>query len=138
MSGRPVTSGAGRREPEWAAALRRWSAIGAWVALAIVCAASLTPQSALPEDLPSPVLLHFVAYAIPAALSTLAAMSGRKAIVAALAILLISLAIEVAQSLIPGRYAEFADAVANTAGVIAGLAAGRAAVALLRLGPAAG
>lgn len=83
------------------------------------------------------MLLHFVAYAAPAALAALAAVDTRKAFAAAAAILVVSLAMEAAQSLIPGRFSEIADAVVNTAGVIAGLAAGRAAAALLRLsGPA--
>jgi len=106
--------------------------------LAIVCAGSLLPQSALPEDLPSASLLHFGAYATPAALAAFAAVDARRAFAAAAAILVVSLAMEAAQSLIPGRFTEIMDAAFNTAGVISGFAAGRAAAAaLLRLsGPA--
>ena len=118
--------------------IRRWTAVGAWILLAVVCAGSLLPETALPEDLPDASLMHFVAYAAPAALATFAAVDARRAFVAAVAILMISLSMEAAQFLIPSRSAEIMDAVFNTIGVTGGFVAGRAAVAaLLRLtGPA--
>ena len=98
--------------------------IAAWCAFAVAVAAGcLVPADRLPGRLPNDKLLHLLCYALPPA--ALAPTSGRTAAGAA-ALLLLGLAVEVAQHFVPGRSFCRRDLAANAAGVLLGTLAGLA------------
>jgi hypothetical protein len=102
-------------------------AVVAWlVALAIVITGELLPETSLPITFlaaagVSDKVLHFTAYT---ALALIPAVGFRLKTGLACAFLMIVLgaALELAQKLVPGRTCDLLDALANSAGVLAGVA----------------
>jgi VanZ like family len=98
-----------------------------WLA-GVVCGslASGNEMSSLDKVLPFlqyDKLMHFGAYAGLAFLSMLA-FERRRGMALALSMILLGVAIELAQHFSPGRTPDFADAIANSLGVLSGLAFG--------------
>lgn len=100
-----------------------WSAL--WcLAIAVVVAASLLPASELPLDAPgSDKLHHFLAYAVLAASAVQLFARWPALLGAGLGLVLLGIGLEYAQgALTATRAMSRWDALANTLGVIAGLA----------------
>ncbi|CAM3485021.1 VanZ family protein [Halomonas lysinitropha] len=103
---------------------RRWAVLACLAALVILWG-SLTPSSELPETLPWDKASHFIGYA---GLAGLVGLAGVRLSLAFLAALLLGIAIEFAQLLVPGRSGgDWADILAN------GLGAGAAVLLLVGL-----
>ncbi|SEL22666.1 VanZ family protein [Halomonas daqiaonensis] len=103
---------------------RRWVVLACLAAL-VIAWGSLTPSSELPETLPWDKASHFIGYA---GLAGLVGLSGVRLPLAFLAALLLGIAIEFAQLLVPGRSGgDWADMLAN------GLGAGAAVLLLVGL-----
>ena len=108
---------------------RRRTLLGLWlISMVAVVVGSLVPELAPPEGriafLPIDKLIHVGAYAGLAFLPQVALARFRPATVAALSMILLGGAIEIAQSFTPGREGSFDDAIANALGVLAGIALG--------------
>jgi len=100
-------------------------ALMAWiVAVGIVTVGSLLPSLAPPGDYGFDKLLHAAGYAILALLPHAAFEKRTAALVCALAMIPLGCAIEVAQGFVPGRDGDVWDALADSCGVLAGVALG--------------
>ncbi|MGM0983085.1 MAG: VanZ family protein [Pseudomonadota bacterium] len=100
-------------DPQWR---RRWAALACLAAL-VVAWGSLTPSSELPEALPWDKASHFIGYA---GLAGLVGLAGVYLPLAFLTVLLLGIAIEFAQLLVPGRSGgDWADILANGLGACA-------------------
>jgi VanZ family protein len=92
---------------------------------AVVTGSLLSPNSTpiriLAATHLSDKLLHFAAYALLAFLPAAGLAPRRRAVAAALSMVVLGLLLEFAQRLSPGRATELGDEVANTAGVLAGI-----------------
>ena len=97
-----------------------------WVAsICSVCYYSLIPQLELPIDFwNADKLYHFAAYAWLGLLPMIGFRRRRVAVFAALSMLILGTLLEVVQSHIPGRDLSMLDALANSLGVVAGVASG--------------
>lgn len=83
---------------------------------------SLLPQDAIPHVDVSDKIQHLVAY-LCLALTGGAAFPGRRSMAAlGLGLVAVGIGLECAQMFVPGRSASVGDAVANTLGVVLGLA----------------
>ncbi|MDZ7853844.1 MAG: VanZ family protein [Halomonas sp.] len=103
---------------------RRWAVLACLAAL-VIAWGSLTPSSELPETLPWDKASHFIGYA---GLAGLIGLAGVYLPLGFLAALLLGIAIEFAQLLVPGRSGgDWADILAN------GLGAGAALLLLVGL-----
>ena len=69
-------------------------------------------------------VLHFVAYTSLALIALVAVRRRSAAVLAALAMILLGVALEFGQKLVPGRSCEIRDMVINGAGVLTGIAIG--------------
>ncbi len=102
---------------------RRW--IGLWLLLmALVVAGSLLPARGLPRPwFPGfDKVQHFVGYALLSGYAVLLFQRMRAQALAALAVMLLGIAIEIAQSgLTQTRTGSVADALTNAVGILAGL-----------------
>ncbi|MEK7408923.1 MAG: VanZ family protein [Acidobacteriota bacterium] len=112
-----------------------------WLDLAFVAATSLLPGRLLMRIGLGPAAVndkgvHFLAYASLAVLPVLGIARPRCALAAAASVVLLGLALEFAQRLVPGRSFEWADFAANNLGVLAGAAAGLLVRRLAAAGPA--
>ena len=106
---------AGGSDPRW----RRGWAVLAWLAAAVIAWGSLTPGGDLPPTLPWDKASHFIGYA---GLAGLVGLAGIRLPRAFLAVLLLGIAIEVAQLGVPGRSGgDPADMLANALGAGAAL-----------------
>ena len=98
--------------------------LGLWLlALAVVCVASLTPPP--PMDIPKhgDKVEHLLAYAVLAAAAVQVFRPGRALWIAGIGLVLMGVGLEIAQgALTRTRMADPADALANTAGVLLGMA----------------
>lgn len=106
----------------------------AWiVAMLAVLAATLAPLPEVP-DLPTNTdkLVHLACYLVLGTLAVLAQRSRRNGLVAAMAMVVFGIGIEIVQGQLPWRSFEWADIAANLAGVVVGAGA----VLLWRLRPA--
>jgi VanZ family protein len=126
------------RVPVWRApAVRRagqWAIRGAFAAgLIAVGVVSLLPAERLPAVDASDKLEHFFCYAVIAANGALVFRGGRARLWLGGALFVFGAAMEGLQALAPGRQSSLADALANGAGIIAGLAAVAGLAALLRI-----
>ncbi len=94
------------------------------IAVIAIVAASLLPAEELPSLDIWDKLEHVLAYSLLAVLGALA-WAGRARATAVLGISLVAMGIvlELLQSLVPGRYTDPADALANLIGTLAGLSA---------------
>jgi VanZ family protein len=94
------------------------------IAVIAIVAASLLPADELPSFDMWDKLEHVLAYALLAVLGALA-WAGRTRAAAVLAVSLVAMGIvlELLQTLVPGRYTDPADALANLIGTLAGLSA---------------
>lgn len=103
---------------------RRW--VAGWIALmALVAVGSLLPSAELPRPLfPGfDKVQHFVGYAVLSGYAVLLFQRMRAQALAALGVLLLGIAIELAQShLTLTRTGSIADALTNALGILAGLA----------------
>jgi len=72
-------------------------------------------------------LVHFAAYAGLAFLSLLA-FEGRRGMAAALSMIFLGAGVEILQHFSPGRTPDIDDAIANTLGVLSGIALGNCSV----------
>lgn len=111
--------------------LRRLAALALLAASAVAFWAALQPKLAPPGAYQADKILHIAVFAVLGGLATLAAGSAR-----ALALILLALcglggAIELAQSMVPGRTGSAADLAGDVAGLLAGAAALRLAVGAL-------
>lgn len=100
---------------------RRWAWL--WVVLlAVVGVAALTPGDAAPTLSASDKFDHLLAFGV---LAGTGALSGRphwrSALMVAVSMLLYGAFIELAQTLVPGRYGDLNDWLADTGGVALGL-----------------
>ncbi len=96
----------------------KWAKTLFWVSMVIVLILSLIPMTGPASVSGQDKLHHFIAYAF---LCWLAIRSYRDRFSIAsigIALVVLGLAVEVAQYFTDYRYAEFADAVANTAGIL--------------------
>ena len=116
-----------RFTPDWLALSDGWRrlALTAWItAVAGVTTFSLLPAFAPSGDYGFDKLVHASAY-FSLALLPHAAFAGRRAaLAAALAMIPLGCAIEVAQAFVPGRYADGWDATVNSVGALAAVALG--------------
>lgn len=98
--------------------------LGLWLlAVAIVCVASLVPPPAMELPRHGDKVEHLLAYAILAAAAVQVFRPGRFLLGVGLALVLMGIGLELAQgALTATRMADPADAVANSAGVLLGLA----------------
>ncbi len=126
--------------PPWPSPRLRRLALALWiVALAAVIFLSLSPRHGPPGGLHIDKLAHFAAYAVLAALPFAAFLARRAVLAAAAAMLPFGLVLEGLQALVPQRSADPFDALANAAGVAAGIALGTTLRRFAnRLRPAAG
>lgn len=69
-------------------------------------------------------VLHFVAYAVLAVLAAAGAENRRAAIVPMVLMIVLGLALDYAQQLVPGRGFEWSDVAADEAGLLFGMLAG--------------
>lgn len=98
------------------------------VGLLVVVVGSLTPAAEMPSLEASDKVQHFGAYAVLALCGVLGWPRGRPLALVVGGLIAAGLCIELLQMLVPGRSAEFADGVAD----IAGVAVGAATALLLR------
>jgi len=104
---------------------RRLWAIAALLAVVAIAWGSLLPGNALPSNLPWDKFNHFVAYGV---LATLVHLAGTAAWPAWLIVSGYGIAIEYAQTAVPGRLGgDVADMLANALGAALALLAVRAA-----------
>jgi len=95
------------------------------VSVGAVCYYSLIPHLELPVDFwNADKLYHFAAYAWLGLLPMIGFRTRRVAVLAALSMLILGTLLEVVQSHIPGRDLSMLDALANSLGVVAGVASG--------------
>jgi VanZ family protein len=126
MAGGPPPPGSAVPERRGAALRSVWLLL--WLAaLAILVAGSLNPITRPPSAYSFDKLAHLLAYGALAAVPALLLRQGRHVLAAAFLLLAVGGGVEVLQSLVPGRMGSVADALANAAGVVLGLAAGRQA-----------
>ncbi|MEM7650453.1 MAG: outer membrane beta-barrel protein [Pseudomonadota bacterium] len=92
-------------------------------AIAVLALLTLTPNVMTIEG-QSDKMLHITGFCLLMLPGVLVLSNWRRIIIAALALTLIGLAIEILQELSPGRNSSLEDALANIAGVIAGLIIG--------------
>jgi VanZ family protein len=100
-----------------------WAGWG--VAIGVVAIASLTPQAAPPAAFHIDKVTHFAAYALLAALPGALVRRVPAAILICLLLAAMGIAIEVAQSHLPGRFGSGADAAMNLIGISTGWLIGR-------------
>jgi hypothetical protein len=99
-----------------------------WAALAMVIVGELLPGASAPmkwvgETGISDKVLHFGAYLVLAGIPVYG-FARPRGVRWALAMIALGAALELAQKLVPGRSFEWGDMLANTAGVLTGMAAG--------------
>ncbi len=94
------------------------------VAVASLSIFSLLPAFAPPGDYGFDKLIHGTTYAALALLAHVAFEQRKNAVAAALSLIPLGCAIELAQAFVPGRSGDFWDALANSAGVLVGVALG--------------
>jgi VanZ family protein len=101
----------------------RWAWCGLWcLAIAIVVVFTLLPAPALPDAPGSDKLHHFLAYFALAASAVLLFARWPALLGAGLGLVLLGIGLEHLQGATGTRFADRWDALANTLGVIAGLA----------------
>lgn len=103
---------------------RPWLWLGLWLlAVAIVCVASLTPPPAMELPRHGDKIEHLLAYALLGAAAVQVFRPGRFLLGVGVGLVLMGIGLEFAQgALTATRMADPADAVANSAGVLLGLA----------------
>jgi VanZ family protein len=105
-----------------------------YVMLALVTTLSLLPGELVPAPPVGDKATHYFAYFALALVPMLALASGRRLLQAALFPAALGFALELMQTLVPGRAFEWRDVAANTVGVATGTLIGW----LLRLGKPVG
>jgi VanZ family protein len=113
--------------PDWQALGDGWRrlALAAWIiGVAGVTVFSLLPAFAPPGDYGFDKMVHAGVYFSLALLAHAAFARRRAAVAAALAMMPLGCAIEVAQAFVPGRYADGWDAVVNSVGALAAVVLG--------------
>jgi VanZ family protein len=106
-------------------AMWRRLALTLWiVAVASLSIFSLLPAFAPPGDYGFDKLIHGTTYTALALLAHVAFEQRKNAVAAALSLIPLGCAIELAQAFVPGRSGDFWDALANSAGVLVGVALG--------------
>ncbi len=108
------------------AVLQRSLRISFAVAALLVTLVSLMPKDVMPPAGGPDKLLHVVAYLSLGLLGGLGYRGMRSALLLALGLMALGGALELAQMLVPGRFASVADSLANCLGTVLGLAASRA------------
>lgn len=93
--------------------------------LTLLIVGSLTPAEHVPVVTAQDKLLHFGAYAVVAVLAMLSIRSSRNRMIGLAALVLLGLALELAQLFVPGRSFDLWDLAANGGGVLIGLPASR-------------
>ncbi|RVU36784.1 VanZ family protein [Hwanghaeella grinnelliae] len=109
--------------------------LGFWLVLAAVTVLSLLPLQFAVQSGASDKIEHFVAYAALTAAGRIGYRDRPGPLMLAAAIVVYGIAIEIAQSFIPGRMMSGWDVFANTTGVLIGL--GLSWLVLRRLSPPA-
>lgn len=99
--------------------------LGFWLVLAAIAVLSLLPLQFAVQSGVSDKIEHFVAYAALTAAGRVGHRDKPAPWILALAIVFYGIAIEIAQSFIPGRMMSGWDVFANTTGVMIGLALSR-------------
>jgi len=113
--------------PAWLVLAARWRrlALALWiVGVASTVTFSLLPKFAPPGEYGFDKLIHGATYAALALLAHVAFAQRKNAVAAALFMIPLGCAIEVAQAFVPGRYGDIWDAAANSFGALAGVALG--------------
>ena len=113
--------------PTWLTLAERWRrlALALWiVAVAGTAILSLLPKLAPPGEYGFDKMIHGATYTVLALLAHVAFQHRKSAVTAALLMIPIGCAIEVAQGFVPGRYGDVWDAVANSCGALTGVALG--------------
>lgn len=87
------------------------------VATFFLATASVVPRDRLPSHTVHDKLLHFAAYATLGLMAMLAVRSRQRQITVMLLLVVLGIALEFAQILVPGRSFELADMAANGLGV---------------------
>lgn len=108
-------------------AIRILAGVAFFAGMLTVAVLSLLPQDAVPQVDLSDKLQHLIAYLCVALAGGIAFPEGRFPIVLGLVLVVLGVGIEGAQAFIPGRFASVGDAVANTFGVLIGVALARVA-----------
>lgn len=104
----------------------------AWaLALAVVAVLSLLPRTALPEPVVSDKIEHLCAYVVLGGLGGLASRGRPLGVFVAL--FAFGAGLEALQTLVPGRFGDLADVLANAAGALLGLVAARHSRRLVRV-----
>jgi VanZ family protein len=98
------------------------------LAVTVLC---LLPVGALPPVQLWDKLEHMIAYAALAATGCLGFTGSRSRIIIVVSLLALGIAIELAQSLVPGRDTSAADLLANGLGIIAGIGLARLFAAIV-------
>jgi len=104
------------------ALLQKMAQIVGWLAVVVIAILSLVPGSLRPDTGAPPKLEHVAAYLMAAGLLTFGYGKQRHPLVIALCLAIYSAALEIAQILVPGRHAGFADFAASTTGAVIGSA----------------
>lgn len=94
-------------------------------AIILLVVGSLTPAQHVPAVTVQDKVLHFVAYAVVAILAMLSIRSPRHRMIGLAALVLLGIALELAQVFVPGRSFDLWDLAANGGGVLIGLPASR-------------
>ena len=118
-------------EPQRLRRLARLARFAFFAGLALVILLSLLPAEELPATGLWDKANHLAAYAALALAGGLGYRGRRALAVLALGLLLLGAALELAQSLVPGRMASLEDILANAIGVALGIALATALGALL-------
>jgi VanZ family protein len=95
------------------------------VTLVLLVVGSLTPAQHVPAVTAQDKVLHFAAYAVVAVLAVLSIRSPRNRMIGLAALVVLGVALELAQIFVPGRSFDLWDLAANGGGVLMGLPASR-------------
>ena len=98
--------------------------IGWWLALVATTVASLLPDSGPPTTplfgIGLDKFIHLATYLILAAVPALVFNSGAPIVRSVILVAVMSVGIEMAQDMVPGRLFSFGDVIANVVGVVTG------------------
>ncbi len=111
---------------------RKLSQVAFVVGLLIIIVFSLLPREYTPEMGGSDKLYHLMAYAALVLVGGIGFKGLRPLLLVALGLLILGVGLELAQAIVPGRYASGHDALANMAGIILGCLAAASANGLAR------